>query len=719
MGLLLVAFLSACTPSRREIDGDMVRRVRFEGNGGLASGHNALQLRGPMAQQQSPALSLTFPFMYFTRPIALDMATLEADARRLEVWYAHHGWFDARFMGWELRRVRQRYDDRAGVVDIIGHVVPGPPSLVRAFNLTGDLSGPAGTVIRGAKRASPLETDRQFDVDEVHQTESGVVESLQDNTYAYATAEAQVDAYPEEGVVDVSLDVQPGISARFGQVEVQGLTRLERDIVTSTLAFRPGEGFRLSKLRLSQRQLFQTELFSLVEIKPDLSDPTKEEVPIRIEVTEARFRRFRVGLGLQYDYFNVSPRGSVSYRDLRLFGSKLQLEAEAGVGAIIGVTQQESASTDVLLTGLGRLRFDYPWFFRRKLGLSFGARFKQDAQFGTLPYWSVTADVGLRYRVNPYITLTFGPTFEYFRYLIEGEDALTAAQLQFGGDFAGTVYRLLALDARLRIDYRDDPIRTRRGSFWGLDIRQSLPIPAFDASTAGDQGVPDGGFLYTRVEAEVRAWWPVRLSKKQKRFPVVMGGRLHGVGLLPWTAGDPLPYPDLAFLGGPNSLRAFRANQVGAYDAVCTYPNGRPNPQHNNGEPYVVNHTYLPKGGAVAIEAMGELRYDWNYGVSFAVFGDVGVLAQRWPDLSADSFRGGGGVGLRYDSPVGPIRLDLGLRPTYPEDRAAASYIGCNPIDAIPNGYDLLTGGQRVRETLGDQGFPVGVNLFLAIGQAF
>lgn len=714
--MLLVLVLGiACTPPRKKVAPDLVRRIKFEGNGGLFSGHTDLALRGAMEQKQSPALTLTFPFMYFTTPVAYQRRTLQADARRLEIWYAHHGRFDARFLGWEVRRVRARHEGRAGVVDLIGHVEPGPMSTIHRVTVDGDLGVATRTIVSGAMSAQPTVEGDDFSLEDVEATAERIADELRDNGYAYATVVHQVDAYPDAKQVDVAFDVQPGIRTRFGTVTIEGLERVDEELVRGVLRTERGEPYRASTLRHDQAELFRTQLFGLVDVKPDLSDPTAELVPIVVTLTEARLRRLRFGVGLRYDYFTLSPEALLGYRDNHLFGSGFRLDLNGAVGAYIGVVRDDEGEADVLLTGLAKGRLSYPWLMKGRLGFAVGLSFEQDAQFGDLPFWKVSSDIGVSYKIDPFITLTAGPTFEYFRYLEPNASTLEAARLQFGGEFTGAEFRLLSADLGLRIDYRDDPLRTRRGTYWAADVRQSIPIPSF----TGNGGV-ETGFLYTKLKGEVRGWIPVRVSRKQVQKRLVLGGRLAATGLVPWDLDNgALPYPDLAFLGGPNSLRGFRQNQVGPYDALCSYRGGRPDPQHNNGLPYDLTRTYLPRGGTFAAEVMAEARYDLDFGVSVAVFGDAGILSRQWDELSADQFRGGGGIGLRYDSPVGPIRLDLGLRPTFPEDFGPRRYIGCNQIDRLPAGYDLLTSGIDARSVLDQRTFPLAINLFLAIGEAF
>ena len=96
----------ACSPARREAQTDIVRSVRFEGNGGALSGHNDYQLSAQMEQQSSDFGILVWPLMYWAQPTVLDYRLLNRDAYRLEVWYANHGWFDATVDGFSVSTVR-------------------------------------------------------------------------------------------------------------------------------------------------------------------------------------------------------------------------------------------------------------------------------------------------------------------------------------------------------------------------------------------------------------------------------------------------------------------------------------------------------------------------------------------------------------------------------------------------------------------------------------
>jgi outer membrane protein assembly factor BamA len=738
--VLLSLWAAACSPARREVQSDIVRRIRFEGNGGWFSDQNDLQLRAPMEQRQSPPLTFTFPFMYFTQPVPYDASTLQSDSKRLAVWYAHHGWFDARFLGWEIRRVRERGRGKAGVVDIFGHVDSGEPSIVRKMELVDARRASAErTAWTASLGRAPIQPGDTFNLDYARETQRLLLETLRDSGYAYASVDLQMDAYPDEHTVDLSFRASSGILAYFGEVTIEGDTTVSHDLILDSLSFtpfqpgaerrdgvdRPGGQFGERELRETQQRLYETGLFSMVNIAPDLSDPTREQVPIRIEVRDAKPRRLRIGGGVEFDYFLLRPQLTAEYRDVRVGGSGLQLDARATAGAVIGVVNQAAGENPAFGIASGRIRFDYPWLLNRKLGISASAYAVNDLQFGALPYWTLGADLGFRYSFSKKLYANFGPHFEYFQYYALSNATQEAAQLQFGTGWTSENYRLLSVDAGLRLDDRDNVLSPRSGSYWALDLRQSIPIPNFQG-----QGF-DGSFLYTRIDAEVRGWKPFRIGGDTRRLPFVFAGRAHGRVLIPWRGmEDVLPYPDKGFLGGPNSLRGFRTNQVGPYNLACAYDNGRPTPMHNNGASYQVDRTYLPNGGGLALEGSTELRYQWKYGLSFAVFGDVGLLADRADDLTRPAaevaqqmLRYSAGVGLRYDTPIGPVRIDLGLRPIFLEDTSGPQVTpsSCNAIDVRPRNYDLISASRPdpLWSAATAKAPPLAINLFLAIGEAF
>ncbi len=720
--LCLLLVLGGCTGARKQVRGDVVRKLQFEGR---AEGTSDGDHRSAISQKKSSWGAFVWPFTYWVQAESLAPGTLRKDGQRLRIWYAEQGYFDMRFLGWEVRRIKKATDDKAGVVDIRGYLEPGPRSSVRHMDYSSlEGTGAIELLMRNVTRTAPIRAGDPFDAGLVRRTAKMLEEALRENTFAYASVVPLMDAYPEEQAVDVQIEADVGVSATIGPITVSGegtyddkLLRVAADEVY----LEEGEAYSLSRMRQAQQDLFRMQLFSVVSVSPDLSDPTRTAVPVNVEIQPGRTKRLRAGGAVTFDTYNLVPRGTIEYRDLRLGHSLVQLDARASVGAIIGVTSDTDLGGDWAgLVGDVGMRVRYPFLAKNRLAISSSAKAFQEVQYGNIPYWGYSVDALLAWRIARKIQFTSGPVFDFFSYRGDSGLERELAAIQFQGDFNSTAYNLLGWVAGIVADFRDDPLSPSRGTYVLGGVKQSIPIPTVPEREAGWDGDPVEPFLYTRFRVDARAYKSFRLNRKQRRLPLTLAGLGRGTILVPWEGADSsLPYPDLGFAGGTTSLRSFRNNQVGPYDCVCAYERGRPSPPHNNGEFYDVDRTYLPRGGALVIEAIGEARYAVTNSLSVALFGEMGLLSSRVRETSADDLRFGAGVGGRIHTPVGPVRLDLGFRPTYPEDFGPERYIGCNTIDQIPRGYDLTTPSLRARQRIAERNPVMAVNFFLAIGEAF
>ena len=276
----------------------------------------------------------------------------------------------------------------------------------------------------------------------------------------------------------------------------------------------------------------------------------------------------------------------------------------------------------------------------------------------------------------------------------------------FGRSFENP-YSLSTLDQSITIDQRNDPIRTTRGQYGALTLREAIPLR-------------EDGYEFLAATLEGRVYRPV--GQIAKEIPMTAALRLRGQGLQP-LEGRALPYPELVFLGGANSLRGFRTNQVGPYDTLTTTVGGerapflRPDGESTSilvgGEDVAY---YLPHGGQVGVDGSAEMRFGLRGGLSAVGFVDAGWLAETLnkPDLSA--FRWDVGAGGRYDSPVGPIRFDLAFRPLYPEDEGPAELLGSPNSESSQRYFDLFS---LVGDEAPNRDVPFAMLFFLAIGEAF
>lgn len=175
----------------------------------------------------------------------------------------------------------------------------------------------------------------------------------------------------------------------------------------------------------------------------------------------------------------------------------------------------------------------------------------------------------------------------------------------------------------LIFDSRDDPLEPRQGRFVSADLQLSLP------GLGGTRFVK--GFVQS---AAFRGLGP--------RALLALGARL-GLSATYGEAAQRLPLADRYFAGGDYSVRGFRTDYVGPLEIG------------SSGE-------LVPTGGNALLIGNAELRFNLARGVTLATFLDTGNVYPLASDLTLSDLRASAGLGLRYRSPVGPLRLDWGYK---------------------------------------------------------
>lgn len=176
----------------------------------------------------------------------------------------------------------------------------------------------------------------------------------------------------------------------------------------------------------------------------------------------------------------------------------------------------------------------------------------------------------------------------------------------------------------LIFDSRDDPLEPRRGRFVSADLQLSLP------------GL--GGTRFVKGYVQAAAFQGLG-----PRALLALGTRLGLSGTYGGEAAARLPLPDRFFAGGDYSVRGFKTDYVGPLELG------------SSGE-------LVPTGGNALLLGNVELRFNLARGLTVATFLDTGNVYPLAADLSLSDLRVSAGLGLRYRSPVGPLRLDWGYK---------------------------------------------------------
>ena len=180
-----------------------------------------------------------------------------------------------------------------------------------------------------------------------------------------------------------------------------------------------------------------------------------------------------------------------------------------------------------------------------------------------------------------------------------------------------TVYQNPYIRFNQRIDYRDSKVLPSKG--WNLEF----PI---------EIGAALGEVSSTYAKTELSGAWHHPLGEDAK---IALGAR---AGFL-MVSGAPndLPIDLRFFLGGPRSVRSYSERELGPRSRTG-YPIG--------GEGYWVANAEYIRSVAGAVKLVG--------------FVDAGSLSRTWDTLGSAAPDVAAGLGLRFDLPVGPVRLEYG-----------------------------------------------------------
>ncbi|HEV3485544.1 MAG TPA: BamA/TamA family outer membrane protein, partial [Vicinamibacterales bacterium] len=271
----------------------------------------------------------------------------EADLKRITAFYKDRGFPDARVTSFDV----QLSDDQTSV-DIVINISEGEPLRVEQLRLEGFEPLPAEH-FQNLQQRLPLKAGQPLDRALMQASREYALDELRDHGYPYAS----VRVTDQEGSSDhariVTLHAQPGTIAYHGPIDISGNSSVADSVIRRQLTFKPGDLYRQSKLRESQRKLYQLEVFDFANVQPLRQEGEQPpEIPTRVTVTEGDHRKvnFSAGYGSE-----EKARAEVNWRHVNFFG-----------GARTAGVEARYSSLD---RGV-RLNFREPYFFSPRYSLA-------------------------------------------------------------------------------------------------------------------------------------------------------------------------------------------------------------------------------------------------------------------------------------------------------------------------------------------------------------
>ena len=571
----------------------------------------------------------------FSRKPAFNQRQFDEDLKRIKAFYSDHGYPDA-----QVASVDIALNDKKDAAKVTVHIVEGQPVTVAEVRMSGFdvLPRRRQEFVRRAVGLGPGDVrDRQ----RVIAARETAINELKEHGYPYADVETREDPGESPRTVVLSYQAIPGQLAAFGEVDIQGNQSVGENVIRRQLTFKPGERFRLSRVQESQRRLQTMELFSFAYVEPRGGDTRPPNVPMRVTVAEGKHQRITFGLGYGTE---EKARARAEWRHVNFLG-----------GARTASLQTKWSSLD---RGV-KLAFGEPHFFTRHL------RFSAEGQG-----WDEQEPV---YRVRRYGGRGT-VTWQRLRpSRMPGRGSSTSAGVTFINEFTDYSVKPFALA---------DPAFTSQLIALGLDPTTGASKGAVVAlrfegerNTAGTTLDPRRGYLLRASFERAGGFLPGKYTYDETTAEARHYQRLPGNWLIatrlrvggidaPAPVDASVPFYKRYFLGGSTSLRGW-----GRYEVSPATTSG------------------IPIGGLTVAELSSELRLPVSGKIGAVVFVDAGnVWAKAW-DVNLDDLRADVGTGLRYNTPIGPVRADFGYQLT--------------PIDNLVVDGQLKTRRWRIHLSIG------------------
>jgi len=587
-----------------------------------------------------------------------DRAVFNADIGRVEAYYMDRGFPDAKVTAFDAMLNQQQNAIRISIT-----IDEGQPRRVERLTLDG-FDVLTAREIRDLRRVLPLHAGDIADRAQITATQTMATRALQDRGYPLALVSTEETNEANRQVV-LTMRASPGAVANYGAITVNGNMSVGDDVITRTLAFKPGNRFSLATIQLSQRRLYDLGLFQLATVKPDTEQVVDNVVPVNVTVAEAKHRQIRLSAGYGSE---EKARGEASWKHVNFLG-----------GARTATVEGKWSSLD---RGV-RTSFKQPYLFSPRVSLTFSGQ----GWFTNEPAFHLNTSGG-RSTINYELTQRNPVSGR------GGESTISASFIGEREDYTITPEFLGDLSFRSQlIALGLNPIKGESSGLLGaiaLDYRRSTAANVLDArrgyvinahaERAG--GWLPGDFTYQEYTFEARHYQTLgRIGVLASRARI---GTIDGAGsdnancFTPDVTTTPTPTPTPAphcpvpffkryFLGGSNSLRGWGRFEVSQ-----------------------LSGSGLPIGGHSMLEMSTEVRAPLFGKIAGVLFFDAGSVAIDPWHVAAKELRYDMGPGLRYVTPIGPIRVDFGYQ--------------LNPIDGL-----LIDGQPETRRW----------RLHFSLGQAF
>ena len=404
-----------------------------------------------------------------------------------------------------------------------------------------------------------------------------------------------------EDIFSVVFRINEGEKVKIEKIVITGNVATNRKTILRELRIKEGDDARSDRIRESKRRLERLGIFTQVRIEEISISPERENLVINIREGKRNY----AGLGVGMETATKPQSSALWESDFRLRGIvefiRSNVFGSAGQASLIGqFSLREKRAV---------LSLEQPYFFGLPLRTYMNAWMERESRE------SFAFD---RQGVSLTTIRPVSETAMFLATLMWAETTLVDLQIEPNEvDRQFFPYSKTSISGSFIWDRRNDPFNPERGSFFSCALERAFPLLKEESD-----------YIKTFI-------------KFQQFVPILSGTTFSLTSRLGLGGGETdIPIHERFFAGGSNSFRGERFDELGPVDEDSMKPIG--------GESLLLLNLELT---FPLFSSLKDLRA--------AVFYDVGNVFEKSDDLSLKSLENAVGFGIRYRTPLGPVRLEL------------------------------------------------------------
>jgi translocation and assembly module TamA len=395
----------------------------------------------------------------------------------------------------------------------------------------------------------------------------------------------------------VELRLAAGPRSSFGPTVIEGLSEVQEDYVRTLLPWQDGDLYDQRQVETARLALSQSDLFSTIRIEHAEAADADGTLPMTVQLAEREHRT--LGAGASFST-GEGPGGQVYWEHRNLFGSNERLRFSVSASLI-------ERSVEANFRKPHYLHLDQALLAESELAQRSTDAFDED---------SARAFVGLDRKLDETWSVSGGGAIEFAE--------LTETDLESStGEEQTRSFRLYSTPLGITRDTSNSLLNPTEGTKLNLAL-----TPYF--GTLEELGSFDESVVFLASELSGSAYLAL---DAEERIVLAARGRL---GSIVGASTAALPASKRFYSGGGGSVRGYEFQSIG--------------PEDLNGD---------PTGGRSVMEVGGEARIRITEDIGIVPFIEGGIIGdQPFVDFE-EQFLWAAGLGLRYYTAVGPLRLDV------------------------------------------------------------